>query len=85
MGPCPWVKMKKREMVQCEVWKIDPVLERIEVRVVGGSKDIGVKVPNKIKFKLNVGDLVEIEHMGVLSKGGLRHPCFIRSLTNPSL
>ncbi|MDD5496765.1 MAG: hypothetical protein PHP46_06705, partial [Candidatus Omnitrophica bacterium] len=57
-----------------------PAQERIEVLVHNGanSKPVGVKVMNKVKATLKVGDIVEIEHQGILSQGGLRHPVFVR-------
>lgn len=76
MGPCPWVKLKHRETLVCKVWTISDTQERIEV--ITNNVCVGVKVPNKIKIYLRVGDDVEIEHQGVLSKGGLRHPVYIR-------
>ena len=80
MGVCPWVKLKKKETSDLEVISIDPTQERIEVLVHSamGSKPVGVKVMNKIKATLKVGDIVEIEHQGILSQGGLRHPVFVR-------
>ena len=80
MGICPWVKIKKKETSDLEVISIDPTQERIEVLVHSavGSKPVGVKVMNKIKTTLKVGDIVEIEHQGILSQGGLRHPVFVR-------
>ncbi len=80
MGPCSWVKIKHRETITCIILKIDYNRERIEVMGDPEMKSIGVKVPNKVKTTLKVGDLVEIEHMGVLSQGGLRHPCYIRKV-----
>jgi len=80
MGVSPWVKLKKKETSDLEVISIDQTQERIEVLVHNGtaSKGVGVKVMNKVKATLKVGDIVEIEHQGILSKGGLRHPVFIR-------
>lgn len=80
MGVSPWVKIKKKETSDLEIVCIDPTQERIEVLVHNGasSKPVGVKVMNKIKSTLKVGDIVEIEHQGILSQGGLRHPVFIR-------
>ena len=40
------------------------------------GRGVGVKVCNKDKALLKVGDDVKIEHQGVLSNGGLRHPVF---------
>ena len=83
MGVCPWVKMKNKETSDLPVAYIDPTLERIDVWVQLSDdnhigKMCGVKVMNKVKTTLKVGDIVEIEHQGILSQGGLRHPVFIR-------
>lgn len=80
MGPCPWTKMKKREMIECMVSMVDTSLERIEIIHVAARIQCGVKVPDNIKRTLKVGDMVEIEHQGILSKGGLRHPVYIRKV-----
>lgn len=82
-GPCGWVKMKKKDRNDYPVSKIDRVRERIEVLVPYSSgsetttKTCGVKVASPIKSTLKEGDVVTIEHQGVLSGGGLRHPVFI--------
>jgi ATP-dependent DNA ligase len=84
MGPCPWVKMKYKDQSDYEVAEIDPVKERIEVLVPNPNEpdpmmsavNVGVKVMNADKATLNVGDLVTIEHQGVLDSGSLRHPVF---------
>ena len=83
MGICPWVKMKNKETSDLPVAYIDPTLERIDVWVQLSDdnhigKMCGVKVMNKVKATLKIGDIVEIEHQGILSQGGLRHPVFIR-------
>ncbi len=83
MGVCPWVKIKKKETSDLPVAYIDPTLERIDVWVQLSDdnrfgKMCGVKVMNKVKATLKVGDIVEIEHQGILSQGGLRHPVFLR-------
>ena len=46
------------------------------MEVVVGSKIVGCKLVNKYKPFVKIGDTVEIEHMGVLSGGGLRHPVY---------
>jgi len=86
MGVSPWVKLKKKETLDLEVISIDPTQERIEILVHNGptSKPVGVKVMNKVKATLKVGDIVEIEHQGILSKGGLRHPTFLRKREDKS-
>ena len=83
MGICPWVKMKNKETSDLPVAYIDPTMERIDVWVQLSDdnhigKMCGVKVMNKVKATLKIGDIVEIEHQGILSQGGLRHPVFIR-------
>ena len=82
-GPCPWVKMKKKDQNVFEVRYVDPVKERIEIASI--TKDngctkvtaVGVKCCDKDKSGLEVGDKVIIEHQGILSSGSLRHPVFI--------
>lgn len=80
-GPCSMVKLKAKDRTVYEVHYIDPTKERIEITVpFPGSINpavCGVKVSNKLKPTLKVGDKVEIEHQGVLAYGGLRHPVFI--------
>ena len=78
-GPCSWVKLKKKDQNDYPIVYIDPTLERIEVLVKTDttSKNVGVKVPNKAKFKLQKGDIARIEHQGILSTGGLRHPVYL--------
>ena len=81
-----WVKIKHTYTGDYEVMMIDPKLERMEVNVLrlglwqGQQKCslnlVGVKLVNKYKPLVSVGDIVEIEHMGVLAQGGLRHPTF---------
>jgi len=81
-GPCSWVKIKKKDESEFSIASIDPVKERIEVNVFTPSKtghktrQVGVKVCNKDKAGLKVGDMVRIEHQGILSEGGLRHPVY---------
>ena len=76
MGPCPWVKIKKKETLDLEVVQISTTQERIEVLYM--DKRVGVKCLDKDKKDLKVGNIVEIEHQGILSGGGLRHPIFVR-------
>lgn len=76
MGSCPWVKIKKTETLDLKVVSISPNQERIEV--LHGNIRVGVKCVNKYKRDLKVGDIVEIEHKGVLEGGSLRHPVFKR-------
>jgi hypothetical protein len=82
MGPCPWVKMKHKETLDLKVFNISKTQERIEVLVPRinetGSFICGVKVSNKVKATLKVGDIVEIEHMGRIDGGNLRSPVFKR-------
>lgn len=80
LGPCSWHKMKFKDTTDYEVAYIDPTRERIEIRTRDGNgnnwRTVGVKVLNANKRYLNVGDVVTIEHQGVLSGGGLRHPVY---------
>jgi ATP-dependent DNA ligase len=76
VGPCPWIKIKKKETLDLKVVQISTTQERIEV--LCGEKRVGAKCLDKYKKNLKVGDIVEIEHQGVLDGGGLRHPVFIR-------
>lgn len=84
VGPCTWVKMKKKDQINFPVISIDKTKERIEVSVttLRGtghiSTKVGVKVCNRIKSTLQVGDLVTIEHQGILASGSLRHPVFVK-------
>ncbi len=81
MGPCPWVKMKHKETLDLEVFSISRTQERIEVLVPlineTGNVICGVKVMNKIKSTLKVGNIVEIEHLGRIDGGNLRSPVFL--------
>lgn len=85
LGPCPWAKVKYKDQSDYVVYSIDPVKERIEIEAsvvsaVSGNPMrvvVGVKVSNKDKAVLKVGDMVTIEHQGVLKSGSLRHPVFI--------
>ena len=79
-GPCEWIKLKKKDRSNFKIHYIDPNQERIEVSVPvpnGQPRVVGVKVANKYKPRLNVYDTVTIEHQGILSAGGLRHPVYI--------
>jgi len=87
MGPCGWAKMKKKDQSEFEVLVVDPVAERIEVGVPVTDKSrmlignqlvsVGCKAPNKYKSHIKVGDMVTIEHQGILASGSLRHPVLI--------
>ncbi|MHA2046463.1 MAG: hypothetical protein ACW99G_16880, partial [Candidatus Thorarchaeota archaeon] len=89
MGTCPWVKLKYKDQTDYKVDIIDPVKERIEVIVpvpatkvhIGNANvqtaiNVGVKCMNADKATLKVGDMVTIEHQGVLDSGSLRHPVY---------
>lgn len=80
-GPCSWAKMKHKDQSDYEVIYIDPNQERIEIKVLiprpGSAVSVGVKAVNKYKKHINVGELVTVEHQGVLSSGSLRHPVLI--------
>lgn len=84
-GPCSWVKMKRKDRSDYKVETMDSVKERISVRVplptyntTGSFVDVGVKAPNRYKKHIKVGDMVTIEHQGVLASGSLRHPVLIK-------
>ena len=88
-GPCDWVKMKNKDQSEYRVRSIDMSKERIEVEIptpaTPGTLQLiqrgvlcGVKVVNKYKKDLKIGDMVVIEHQGVLASGSLRHPVFIK-------
>ena len=76
IGSCPWVKMKKKETLDLKVAVINSNQERIEV--LHGNIRVGVKCINKHKKDLKIGDIVEIEHLGILEGGSLRSPIFLR-------
>lgn len=87
-GPCAWVKLKKKDRSDYEIVDIDKTKERIEVQVPNpnlpehdkvwaANVRVGVKCMNNIKATLQIGDMVTIEHQGVLDSGSLRHPVFI--------
>ena len=69
-----WVKRKHIETVDVPITHIDEMLERMEIEYNG--RKVGVKLNNKYKPSVKVGDVVEVEHMGVLNGGGLRHPVY---------
>jgi hypothetical protein len=73
-GSCNWVKIKPVETVDVPVTFIDPVREKMEINYNGRS--VSVKLNNKYRHMVSPGDIVEISHNGVLSRGSLRHPRF---------
>lgn len=81
-GGSNWIKIKHTATMDLSVARVDPALERIDVWVPSESANTatlcGVKVMNKVKATLKIGDIVEIKHFGRLSQGGLRHPSFVR-------
>lgn len=81
LGPCIWVKMKHKDQTDYIVSFIDPTKERIEVSVPIANTPrivfVGVKAPNRYKRHIRIGDMVTIEHQGVLASGSLRHPVLI--------
>ena len=85
-GPCSWTKLKYKDQNDCAVVLIDPVKERIEIIYISPDPAIqnsvrtvhvGVKAPNSYKKHIKLGDLVTIEHQGVLASGSLRHPTLV--------
>jgi len=84
-GPCDWVKRKFKDRNNLQIVSIDPVKEKIEVMHISPDTNgmsmryvpVGVKAPNKYKKHLKIGDVVEIEHQGVLPSGSLRHTVLI--------
>ena len=85
MGPCSWAKMKNKDQTDYKVGMVEVDKERIEVSVPGpgGGKGgtnyivVGCKAPNKYKKHIKVGDMVTIEHQGVMLSGSLKHPVLI--------
>ena len=84
VGPCSWVKMKYKDQNDLVVVDIDKTKERIEVMHVSADSNgisrqvnVGVKASNKHKKHIKLGELVTIEHQGVLASGSLRHPVLI--------
>ena len=77
-GPCDWVKIKDKDESNFPIHSIDPVRERVEiwVKTPVSGKLVGLKVCNKDKVNLQVGEMIKVEHQGILSGGGLRHPSF---------
>jgi hypothetical protein len=73
-GPCNWIKIKPIQTIDCEIIMIDPVKERMEVAHL--NRPVGVKLNNKYRHLVKVGNVIEIEHRGILSGNGLRHPNF---------
>jgi len=76
-----WVKMKSHDQSDFKIVEIDSIKERITVgvEIFGNASAIwvGVKVMDKDKATLKVGDLVTIEHQGILPSGSLRHPVYL--------
>jgi len=82
MGPCDWAKMKHKDQTDYSVSLVETSKERIEVTVPapamnGGLVTVGCKAPNKYKKHIKVGDIVTIEHQGVMLSGSLKHPVLI--------
>lgn len=83
-GPNTWVKMKKKQTADLEVYSVSDDEERIEVKVphkIGGTpgyRIVGVKVGDPIRKNLKPGMIVEIEYQSILPSGSLRHPVFKR-------
>lgn len=79
-----WIKVKFRQTWDVEVSAIDPTLERVEFFMPNGKHTCGVKVLNKHKAGLKVGDIIEIEHQGVIDRA-VRHPVFVRHRLDKSV
>ena len=82
-GPCSWVKIKYKDRSDYQVSLVEHIKERIEVQVPVTKPNqpqwitLGVKAPNRYKAHIKVGDMVTVEHQGVLASGSLRHPVLI--------
>jgi len=83
-GPCSWVKMKHKDQSNYKVISIDPVKERIGIgapapglHVQPHYIEVGVKAPNRYKKHIKIGDMITVEHQGILESGSLRHPVLI--------
>lgn len=81
-GPMNWVKIKDKDRSTFQLVFIDPVLERGEIEVNTPQKcvRVGIKLPNKYKRTLKVGDDIEVGYLGILPSGKLRNPTFIRKI-----
>lgn len=83
LGPCQWVKMKYKDQNDYEVVTIDPVKERVEISVPYATAQgisnviVGLKAANRYKRHIKMGEMVTVEHQGVLESGSLRHPTLI--------
>jgi len=69
-----WCKLKHKTTEDLKLVFLDPTLERGEINYKG--RRVGVKIVNKYKQYVKVGDTLEITHQGELSGGGLRHPVY---------
>lgn len=72
-------KLKKVDTSHYQLSRVDSVRERIEVLVPSPvlprvMKPCGVKCPERLKSKLQIGMWVPVTHHGVLATGGLKHP-----------
>lgn len=86
LDSCDWVKVKYKDRTDYKVNLVDNTQERIEILAplpgqktihLNGFVKVGVKASNKYKKHIKVGDMVTIEHQGVLASGSLRHPVLI--------
>ncbi len=76
MGPCEWAKIKEKDRNLYQVMKIDETAERMNI-IVPFKASVGIRLANKYKKYVKVGDWVEIEHQGVLPSGSLRHAMLV--------
>lgn len=83
-GVLPWCKIKDKDIIEARVETISKIQERMEVKyeLAGNIGSCGVKLCSRDKTKLKEGDMVLIEHQGILNGGGLRHPVYVRFSKN---
>jgi hypothetical protein len=79
LGVCSWVKMKETDETDFPVHFISDDEERIEIKTDTGIV-VGVKVVERVKSTLTVGDIVTVKYNGLMPSGSLRHPVFVRKV-----